>query len=242
MKKRVIYGIIIAAFIVAAAILLKVFGPPSTQHKITLPSPASESGNGFHINSDSLAEVTPETVQAVLKTISRAESYHHTYSIKSFWAGGSSEATYALWQKGANTRLSISRNDMIKNLLIVDGLVSVWYNDSSSVFTSSLSDYDFRDADKFSSLISYEEILSCPIEDILSADYVDKLEEPCIYAKYKSGGSNYVNHIYVSVDTGLLMAAEIYDGETLIYSMSALSTELSTPADDIFVAPSTKKA
>ena len=50
-------------------------------------------------------------------------------------------------------------------------------------------------------------------------------------------GEGYFQRFWVSVDTGLLAAAERYQGETLIYRMTALAVELVHPDSALFALP-----
>jgi len=79
--------------------------------------------------------------------------------------------------------------------------------------------------------------MDVPDEDILDASYVNQSGTPCIYVEYKGGSYNYVNQLYISVSTGLLVSASSYDGDTLVSSLTSASTDLSTPSDSIFSIP-----
>ena len=239
MKKRIIYGFFAVVIIVAIVILVKTLSSPDDSHAINMPSPVVESGGNISDDGINRVEVTPETVKAVLGTLSRAESFSRTYSIKTFWDGDESESALSYWQKGANIRISISQNETVRNILVIGNDLYVWYDDSSGVFKSKLSESSvFREVDKFSGLVTYEDIMEIPQEDILDAGYDVHSGQSCIIVKYKSGELNYVNRIFVSIDSGLLLAAEKYDGDTLVYSMEFVSIDLSTPPNDVFAIPS----
>ena len=49
---------------------------------------------------------------------------------------------------------------------------------------------------------------------------------------------DYLDIYYVSLDTGLLVGAEQWDGDTLIYRMTAGEAELSAPSDQLFLLSS----
>lgn len=239
MKKRIIYGGIATIIIVIIAYLVIVFGPADNSHVISMPSPAVESGGNTNNDSINRVEVNPETVKAVLGTLARPESFSLTYTIKSYWDGGKSESTLNYWQNVGNIRLSISQDNTIKNILIRGSDLYVWYDDSLGVLKSKLSESSVsKEVDRFSRLVTYEEIMDISRENILDAYYIVHLSQPCIYVEYKSGELNYVYHVYISVDKGLLVSTEKYDGDKLIYSMESVSPELSTPSDDLFDIPS----
>lgn len=239
MKKRIIYGSIATIIIVIIAYLVIVFGPADNSHVISMPSPAVESGGNTNNDSINRVEVSPETVKVALGTLARPESFSRTYTIKSYWDGGKSESSLNYWQNVGNIRLSISQDNTVKNILIRGSDLYVWYDGTYGVWKSKLSESNIsKEVDAFSSLITYEEIMDIPQENIIDAGYGEHSGQPCIYVKYKSGVLNYVNHLYVSVDTGLLVSTEKFDGDKLIYSMESVSPELSTPSDDFFDIPS----
>lgn len=239
MRKRILFGCIAVAIIAAIVILIKAIGSPDDSHAITIPSPAVETGGNIGDDGVNRVEVTPETVKVVLGTLARAESFSRTYTIKNYWDGGESESTLSYWQKGSNIRMNIKQNNTVRNILVLGNDLYVWYDGSSGIFKSKLSESNVsREVDMFSGLVTYEELKEIPQEDILNAGYIEHSGQACIYAEYKSGELNYVKHLYVSNDTGLLVSLEKYDGDTLIYSMESVSIELSTPSDDIFKIPS----
>lgn len=239
MKKRIIFGSIATVIIVVIAYLIIVFGPTDNSHVISMPSPAVDSDGNINNDSINRVEVSPETVKVVLGTLARSESFSRTYTIKSYWDGGESESTLNYWQNGGNIRLSISQDNTVKNILIRGNDLYVWYDGTFGVLKSKLSESSVsKEVDRFSRLVTYEEIMDISQENILDAYYIVHSGQPCIYVEYKSGELNYVYHIYISVDKGLLVSSEKYDGSKLIYSMQAASPELPTPSDDTFDIPS----
>lgn len=239
MKKRIIYGCVALVIIVAIVILIKAFGSSDDSHVIDIPSPVVESGEIVGKDEINRVEVSAETVKAVLETLARAENFSRNYKIKTLWDGGESESSLSYWQKGSNIRIRITQNKSVRNILVLGNELYVWYDGSSGIFKSKLAESSVsRELDKFAGLVTYEDIMEAPQEDILSASYDMHSGQPCIVADYKSGELNYVNRIFVSIDSGLLLAAEKYDGDTLVYSMEFVSIDLSTPPNDVFAIPS----
>ena len=242
MKKPLFYGSIAVAIIIVVVVSLKFFSPSSYNLAISVPSPAGTSSGSSSSDGKQRLEVTPDTVQAVLKTLVRADSFSRTYTIKSYWTGGESDSTLKMWQKAKNIRLNISQNNTVKNILVRGTELYIWYDGVSGVFTSELSDDKVNsEVDKFSRLVTYEDIYDSAAENITKAAYETEpvTGQACIFAEYKSEDGNYVNQIYVSIDSGLLVSTNIHENNVLVYSMESSSPELSTPADDIFTPPST---
>ncbi|MFB0919900.1 MAG: hypothetical protein QMB62_03315 [Oscillospiraceae bacterium] len=238
MKKGVIIGIIVAVLLAAAAFLIITYSQKDSSHAVSLPSPATESSGSFLGGGIDRIEVTPETVKTALGTLMRPESFTRTYTIKSVWTGGQSEETLSYWQSGEKVRLSITENKTVRNILVRGTDLYTWYDGSSGVFKSKLGESSVdEEIDRFSRLITYEDIKDVPEENIRDAYYIDKSGQPCIYVEYKSGTLNYVYQLYIAIDTGLLVSESKYDGGKLIYSMESSPAEISTPSDSVFDVP-----
>ena len=230
------YLLTAAAVLIVGIVVVRLCLPVRATHDISVPSPAAsgETLNG----SIRRADVTKDTVQAVLRTLTRAESYSRVYKITTLWTGGQSESTVSVWKNGEKTRVSTTLGSTTKNVLLSGEALSVWYSGSGSVFHAKLTDSaSTSELDEFSRLVTYEGVLDVSADSILDAGYVDHGGQSCIYAKYRSGTNNYVNQIYVAISSGLLVSAEIDDGETPVYKMESVSTDLTAPADSAFTAP-----
>ena len=238
MKKRTIFGLAAAAVLIAAVIYLASgMGGPNA-HVITMPSPTAESSGGSEGDSLSKLDITPETLKYVLEDIIRSDSFSRAYSVKTYWEGGESESFVKHWSLGDKTKLVIERRNETKNILICGNEVSIWYDGDKRALTANLSeDLVRREIDRFSGLLTYEDIYALDQDDILDAGYGEKFGQACIYAKYRQGVFNYVSHIYLAIDSGLLVSSETYDGDRLVNSMELLAAPSSTPEESIFELP-----
>ncbi|MEG1633575.1 MAG: hypothetical protein RR314_05930 [Oscillospiraceae bacterium] len=238
-NKRTSAFIIVILILAAAVVLFALFGrgggvetPP-----VVLPTSAlnpgaeatSPSGGGV-----STAEVTPETVQAAIATLNRAESYSRTVTVENFWAAGSGSQTLLVRQSGANLRIRVEQDG--KNILLVSGgSLYIWYDDDiASVYIGSFQD---NAADEWIRCLTYEDMLDLPVSDISNAGYTEYAGESCVFAEYKSGSLGYRSIVYVSVATGLLMGAETHDGDFLTYRMTSATPDMSAPDESLFDPP-----
>jgi len=243
MKKRgAFFYILIAAVLLAAVGLTLLFAPGRTPDTppVLLPAAmvqadAPEQGQEG-IPADRQITVTPETVQTVIATLHRADSYARTLTVTDFWSGGSRARTVEVWAKGENLRLRISgeRSGSLRHILLTGSEKRIWYTDSANIYVGPA---DASDADAFQSLITYEKVLDLPQSDILDAGYTDHLGQSCIYVRFRSGTLGYISECYIAPDTGLLMGERSYDGDTLIYAMDSSAPDLSTPDESVFAAP-----
>lgn len=180
-------------------------------------------------------DVTPETVQAALSTLSRADSYSRQLEVESFWTGGSSKVSISVWVHGSSSRFVISGRGAEKNVLLLDNELWIWYSDSSDVYSGSA---DEGAADEYQMLLTYERILDLPKDSISEAGYTEHLGEKCIYVCFSAGELGYTYRCWVSVESGLLMGCTATDksGE-LIYKVSSSTPDISTPDESVFAVP-----
>lgn len=237
----VIIIIIVIFSLIAVAIFLNAQRGSMNTPAVILPSPIG-SGNmpseqtSDEPGMDQKAEVTAKTVQVVLSTLIRADSYSRTVSVETFWHDGSSLSVIDVWVKGHNTRILVTGEGDPKNILIQNGEIWIWYSGFSDYYHGEVKSADSI-GDEYQKILSYEDVLTLESSAILDAGYVDHNGEACIFAKYISGELGYEKTIYVSVDSGLLMGAETYDGDSLVYRMVSDAPDISTPADDVFDPP-----
>ena len=84
---------------------------------------------------------------------------------------------------------------------------------------------------------TYEDVLELPVEEIAAANYQTLSDMNCIYVETAADAYGYVLRYWVSVDTGLLVAAEKQlDGET-VYRMWETSSELDPIIETEFTLP-----
>lgn len=236
MKKRALFIAAAAVVLIISVLMIKSYSS-SQPAAITLPKPNSQYGSGIESSGDSQIVVKPETVCLALSTLNRTESYSRAYTVTTYWDGGECRDSLNVWQKGSSLRMSLDHAGTVKNLLIVGRDLYIWYDGYSGAESFTFyKDFDYSETDRFARLLTYEELYSLDTSSITDAGYIQQQGEPCIYVEYE-GTNSYVNHIYVSVNSGLLVTAEIFDGDTLIYSMQSQTTELSTPSDEVFLPP-----
>ncbi len=241
MKTRRASLCILALLAAAAVIWLVVRFVPSSNidtppiilpTEAVTPAPSAEIGSGDSASRP--VTVTVDTVQAVISVLSRADSYSRTITIEKFWSGGSNTRTVDVQVRASSARFTTQDGTRIKNVLISDGKLWIWYNDSDRVFCGTASG---RDADEYQALTTYEDILSLSSDSILDAGYTELDGEICIWCKTVDGAFGYETDFYVSAKTGLLMACEKYDGADLIYRMSSTEPDITTPDESAFIPP-----
>lgn len=243
MKSRSPIIVYILIFLVVAVTvgLIFVVGPSANidTAPVILPAAAPEDSSPGDAEADSapqVVELTAATVQSVLRTLRRDDSYSRTLCAETFWAEGSSRRNIDVWVSGETARLDISRSDGggTTHLLIDGGEKWLWYEGRYGSFSGAAAE---NEADRWQSLLSYEHILDLPASDIIEADYSEYQGGMCIRIRYRYGELGYENVCYISIESGLVMGEESWDGNTLVYSMSSTEPDLSEPDASLFEHP-----
>lgn len=180
--------------------------------------------------------VTPQTVQSVITTLERTDSYYRELSIEQFWVGGGSSYTVQSWvDNGWCHSYQRLPNGAGRHDLIGEDTVYYWYDGSSRYESAPADDLS---ADLAQRLPSYETVLDLDPAIITDAGYELKQELPCIYVQTLQDDSASTQRFWVSVDSGLLVCAELRRGEEVIYRMTASSAMQSPcPAGASFALP-----
>ena len=240
-RNAVMYiGIFLALAALGLLIYLRVVRSEPEVPPVTLPQTAvtdsPQPGQNEVPAPTQIVRVDTDTVQTVLGTLRRSDSYSRTLTVNRTWSDGGSVSSISVWVRGENVRAVIrdGSGSAEKNVLLKDGQKWIWYSDAPEVFHGRAEE---GDADAYQTLPSFEDILSLSKNSIVDAGYVDYEGEQCVFIRYVDGPLAYDHCLYISVATGLLMAEVIYDGEVPVYYMTSSAPELSTPNEKLFEAP-----
>ncbi len=206
---------------------------------ITLPEalPTAEENGGGTTGSDvlSVVEISPETVQTAIETLDRPNSYACSIKVEHVWSGGSGTYQTEVTARDGFIRTDRVMQDGQMRHTITDGTRTyIWYNDEMEFLEIPAGSVS---ADNEQSIPTYEEILSLPVETISAADYREISGINCIYVETAAEESDYVLRYWVSVDSGLLAAAEkLLDGKT-VYRMGVLELDQTEQSEVMFTLP-----
>jgi hypothetical protein len=212
--------------------------------------PAVTSDVGANFAMLSLVDVNRETVQDVIATLRRPTEYSRDVRVESFWSGGSVAYNFSTAFSGGRVSLRTTSGTK-KNVVIQDGTVYVWYDGDTRVYSAPVADTAVTDAavadtasadaiaDEYEMLLTYEDVLALAPYSILAANVTTATPDgdSSIYVRYQSGELGYVTECHISVRLGLLTDATIYDGETIIYTMTAGDCTLAPADETLFVVP-----
>ena len=118
-KNRTILVIAIAVTVVAAVFVSIVLAITGRAPQVTLPNVNQET------EGESQAflpvEVTPETVQTVIASLSRPDSYYRELTVTLFWEGGESAEQVEIWADGGYVRTTIATGGTVQYRLVGEG-------------------------------------------------------------------------------------------------------------------------
>ena len=177
--------------------------------------------------------VKPDTVQSVIETLRRSDLYSRTVTVEQIWSGGSGISTSEVYVKDGWTRVDTKCTDGTVRHSLTDGSRTyIWYDDETAYFSGNAGSFH---SDNEQSIPTYEDILAVSQEEILFADYRSYDGTDCIYVETSLSAEMKLCW-WVSVSTGLLTAAEKYEGDMLVYRMNAAESSSEVLADH-FVLP-----
>ena len=170
-------------------------------------------------------EVTKDTLQAVVSSLSRPETYSRSIEVEMFWEGG--HALYSINVSVFNGCTSLRIQPSVgaeKRIIITPENLYIWYSGDRTPYISSpgRSGSGYRDTDEWQMLVSFEDILQLDKSDILGAGYIEYEGEYCVYGDCRTPKLGYSRRYYIPVSLGLVSCAEEYDESgSIVYSMTA---------------------
>lgn len=178
-------------------------------------------------------EVTPQTVQNVIATLSRPSSYYREVTVA--YTGGLSIVS-SQWVDGGWTKTDTSLPGGRIRHSLVDGETLYWWYDGSRQWRTAPADPHSADVDG-ARIPTYEDVLAVDPAEILAADYETKDGLECIYVSVSTADGASSARYWVSVESGLLTAAELTEGEQVVLSMTATAAERPVTEGTVFSLP-----
>lgn len=230
-KNRNILVVCIAVVIVIAVFSsfgLSLFAPDTAKITLPTPTPTNQPENEHDGQGSSglvRVEVTNQTVQEVIRTLSRPHSYAREVTVEDFWGGGASGITTAnvVVDGGWTATTAQWSGGTVRHSIVGDDTLWFWYNNDKVARSTSADD---ASADlEGQRILSYEDVLTLTEEEIADTNYRTQGGLDCIYVETAPDALGYRDRYWVAVDSGLLVCAETLNGEELVYRMTAYGLE-----------------
>lgn len=240
-RRNLNWGVVWAALavmiLVAALMLSGMLNQPS---RIVLPDTSTppDSQQGSDITNESaltVVEITPETVQSAIATLVRPEQYSRTITIQHLWPGGNGSYEVSVAVYGAWSRVDrMMPDNQVCHTITGGEKTYIWYNNERSIFIANVGDVA---GDHEQTIPTYEDILLLPVDSIAVADYRLISDVNSIYTETVPDEAGYVMRYWVSVETGLLVAAERLQNDEPVYRMISKSMDTMISPTELFTLP-----
>ena len=170
-------------------------------------------------------DVTPETVQSIVASLSRPESYYRELTVETYWNGGSHSTSVQFWQDHdwSHTR-QVLPSGAVRHDITGNETTYYWYEGSESYRSFPADQYS---ADLTQHIPTYEDVLDLDTDTIVQTGYERRDVWPCVYLQVQVSDT-VVERYWISTDTGLLVSAEREQNGQLVYRMTAY-TQVQTP-------------
>ena len=225
-------GLIVLLFL--AFVLQGVFRQPA---KIHLPE---QGQSGISEAENTLGEImiSPSTVQRAIASLERPKNYAQSVSLSYYYGEDTASTTVQVRVYGKWTRTDLTDSSGSARHVITNGDTDyIWYGNSREFYQGKA----LFNADTQAQILTYEDVLSLPQEDIITADFRNYNGAECICVTAKGEQDGYTDTYWVKTQDGLLYAAEIRNGSEVVYRMSVRSTEYDTVSASAFTLPNGKK-
>ena len=184
-------------------------------------SDTSQDGDGQFWQVD----VTPETVQSIVDSLARPESYYRELTVETLWNGGSHSTAVQFWQDhGWSHTRQVLPSGAVRHDLTGEDTTYYWYEGSENYRSFPADEYS---ADLTQHIPTYEDVLTLDPDTITQTSYERRDVWPCVYLQVQVSDT-VVERYWISTDTGLLVSAEREQSGQLVYRMTAY-TQVQTP-------------
>ena len=234
-----IFGVIFIAVIIGLMLVTSFF--ISDDGVIELPRLSETTAEPGPVGNHGLppVEVTADTVQKVIATLNRPETYTRDITIERFWEGGGSARQYirTAVTGGVMSLWTNSPDGSERRVIVTADRVYIWYSGDRVPFSSYIGAAG-NAADEWRAIFTYEDVLALTPADIIETGFAQFGGESCIYVVYRSPQFGYTIRYYVSIELGLLVGAEEHDRTgSLVYRMTVGETMLGEADPSAFMLP-----
>ena len=211
-----------AAALLAVAVLLLLFlsGQRGQRHEqIVLPETRPEQDQDQEpplkeTEEETVLSVTAENVQSVLKSMSRAQSYHQTFTVTRRSGTHTRTAVVDVWVSDGTIRAESSDGFETRSILTDGATIYLWYEGETPVALSMQENASYED---LAGLPTYEDIVRFPVSAIQEGGFLANAQQgvDLIYVRAltDSGERQY----WVSTETGLLYRQATTVQGTVVY-------------------------
>lgn len=243
-KNRTLIVVLIALVIVVAVFAsFGLYLLPGQMPQVVLPTgtPSGAPGDSTSpplSNNDRFlsVDVTPDTVQSIIATLKRADSYARDITVTDFWGPDSFASTgFSVWVDNGFTRVQAQLNSgRVQNTLLDGDTLYLWYDQSQKYLTLDAAD---SASDLLQRFPTYEDVIALDKASITDAGYLLQDDWTCIYVSVFEEELELYHHYWIDIDSGLLVMAETLMGDQVVYRMTSSALQAPCPATASFQLP-----
>ncbi len=201
----------------------------------TLETPGTKPSNIILVNGYQQVQLTTKTVQAVIETLKRPEQYSQNILLTVYW-GQEEKGTVSVVSSTMNgyAAAKITQMGQVQYNIWGKGTLYRWYEGDQNWYQGELS---FMNNDLLQRIPTYETVLSLNSDQILSAGYVTLDQKTCIYVESSESSSNSQTCYWIDAMLGLLVRAESYIDDQMIWCVEISDITTSDIDKSVFCLP-----
>ena len=225
---------IVVSLLIVLVILFMLRGSLRGPARVVLPEETQPGESGLMSDAIDRIEIRPDTVQSAIETLARPQQYGRSVYIERYYSGGSAAQQTEVFVSGDWTRLDTPLPGGEVRHVISDGKTSyIWYGSSKEYYSGAAA----LSADEEQNIPTYEDILTLDVHRIALADYRLLETTDCIYVETAPDDGGYTERYWVSLGSGLLVAAEKVRADEVVYRMAGMTLDTETVRTDAFTLP-----
>lgn len=227
-------GLALMVLILAVGLVFLRFSRTTAQFPLPgrQAAPAPGPGGGSAGEGETVT-VTRENVQAVVASLQRPKAYSRTTQVDLYYGPGALASFTIRSSVGERATLTaITGPGGQRYLLSAGELRYIWYEGDKEYFAA-----QGGSADEDQMMLTYEDIVSLDPEAISEAGVERRNGELGVFVEFTYGRLGYRTRCFISAVNGLLLEAEQYDGDRLVYRMRTLDVDLTAPEESLFTLP-----
>ncbi len=190
----------------------------------TLTNPTEDSNQTATEHLLQAVAITPDTVQGLIASLQTQENYYRNLSFCLYWGDSQEESAQTMVEVWTDAHLTQVKKNLpsgtVRHDIIQGDVVYYWYDNNKAYLTQEITHYA---QDMSQCIPSYQQVLDLETSWIQQADYRLREDIACIFVEAVIPPLNFVERYWIHAETGLLLAAETYDNQELIYSMEGFA-------------------
>lgn len=180
----------------------------------------------------SLLSVDRGNVQRIVRSLTRPQYYHQSYTITRQLSGASAQSTAELWVSESLLHACVRSGAGEKHLLSDGETLYLWYASDEKV--RKLSAADGISLDELIGLPTYEQLSELSADSITDGTFVTD-EQSGAQQIFAAAQDGVLRHEYwISLDCGLLTTCRLSFGDETIYELTETTLELLADGDEAF--------